>query len=474
MRPDIGSSSNRLRRRAASIAIAAALGVAASAPMAAIIDSGPISYAVTNDTTGLYMNLVTGAFANAIVTGWDFNPYNNTKGLTLYNDTTPGIDNQVVCAGTTPHALAIVLAVGATVGATSSYCPNGYADGANFHVTATQFVGFRFTNEATGAINYGYAQLQTTAGTGNDVGFPATVLRYVYENTGLPITVVAPPPTIIFAYNYRNNHLVSFNALTPGVLLADVALTGLAIGEFLLGIDFRPANGLLYATATNGTVARVVTVNTTTGAVASVNAANTLAQVAGVYFGLDFNPVADRLREVSDAGASERLNPGTGALAATDTSLAYVAGDPNVGQSPNVVHIAYSNNLPGVTTTTLYGIDVTTESLVRIGGVDGSPSPNTGQLTTIGPLGVSALSFGGFDIHFAANVAYAALQIGGGSTLHSINLTTGAATPVGAIGDGTLLIDGLSVPFFTSPGLVSAQSRKPHGSSTFDLPLSAN
>jgi len=87
---------------------------------------------------------------------------------------------------------------------------------------------------------------------------------------------------------------------------------------------------------------------------------------------------------------------------------------------------------------------------------------------------VSALSFGGFDIHFAANVAYAALQIGGGSTLHSINLTTGAATPFGAIGDGTLLIDGLSVPFFTSPGLVSAQSRKPHGSSTFDLPLSAN
>jgi subtilisin-like proprotein convertase family protein len=76
--------------------------------------------------------------------------------------------------------------------------------------------------------------------------------------------------------------------------------------------------------------------------------------------------------------------------------------------------------------------------------VDGNPSPNGGQLTTIGPLGVAITSFGGFDIQPGTNTAYAALRISGVSILHTINLTTGAATAIGPIGSGTA-IDGLTV-----------------------------
>ena len=51
------------------------------------------------------------------------------------------------------------------------------------------------------------------------------------------------------------------------------------------------------------------------------------------------------------------------------------------------------------TATTLYGIDTVANQLVRIGGVDGTPSPNGGTITPVGPMGsINAVSIGGFDI----------------------------------------------------------------------------
>ncbi|MBK6724989.1 MAG: DUF4394 domain-containing protein [Acidobacteria bacterium] len=101
------------------------------------------------------------------------------------------------------------------------------------------------------------------------------------------------------------------------------------------------------------------------------------------------------------------------------------------------------------------------DTLVRIGGVDGTPSPNGGQVTTIGAMGVNAADFGGFDIQPFTNQAYSALRVGGNSQLYSINLTTGAATLIGAIGNGTNTIDGIAVaPCATAAGVeVSAESR---------------
>ena len=88
---------------------------------------------------------------------------------------------------------------------------------------------------------------------------------------------------VIFAYNSETDHLISFNANTPDVLLTDIEVTGIDIdnSEFLSNIDFRPSGGALYAVATKGFSPflrdRLVTVNTTTGAVTSVNAANNFA-----------------------------------------------------------------------------------------------------------------------------------------------------------------------------------------------------
>jgi uncharacterized repeat protein (TIGR01451 family) len=261
---------------------------------------------------------------------------------------------------------------------------------------------------------------------------------------------------LIYTYSPELDALIRFNSDTPN-LTTQINLTGIdtAALEFLEFIDFRPVNGLLYAVAVHPTTgSRVVTVNTATGAVTT---AGPLTTLSAPFYGGDFNPVVDLIRETGFSGSNRRINP-AGGVAGTDTNLAYAAGDPGFGTTPQVVHVAYSNNFVGATSTTLYGIDVNRDVLVTIGSVGGSPvSPNTGQLFTVGPLGFNATGYGGFDIHSGTNLAFAALTVGGLPGLYSINLATGAAGFIGEIipPDPDLAgarIDGLSI----APGNANA------------------
>ena len=144
--------------------------------------------------------------------------------------------------------------------------------------------------------------------------------------------------------------------------------------------------------------------------------------LSGATFGFDFNPVVDRIRVVSNTGQNLRLNPDTGAVAAVDAAL-------NPG-APNVVGSAYTNNFAGATTTTLYAIDATTDQLLI------QNPPNAGTLVPVGPLGPDVADAVGFDISANDNRAFAIVTVGGTSGLVTINLTTGAATPVGVMPGG--------------------------------------
>jgi hypothetical protein len=157
---------------------------------------------------------------------------------------------------------------------------------------------------------------------------------------------------------------------------------------------------------------------------------------AGLFFGIDFNPIVDLYRLVSDSDTNRRFNPSTGAL---------VAVDPDLSPGPDISHIAYSNNVAGAATTTLFGIDHVDDTLVMIGGVNGVPSPNGGVVSLIGSLGLNASNFGGFDISGATGTAYSVFRLNDVSGLYTINLSTGAASLVGTIGDGTGIYNGLSV-----------------------------
>jgi hypothetical protein len=234
-------------------------------------------------------------------------------------------------------------------------------------------------------------------------------------------------------------NLVTFDSNSPGTISFTVAVTGLQASESLLGIDRRPADGLLYGL---GSTSRIYTINTTTGFATAVSASPFSPALTGTAFGFDFNPVPDRIRIVSTDTSNFRLNPSTGALAGTDTPLAYAAGDSGTGNTPRVVGSAYTNNFDGAALTTLFGIDSNRDVLVMQGGPNGSPSPNGGVLTTIGAgLGVNTSDLVGFDVSGTSGVAFASLtpSTGGASQLFSINLTTGAASLFGSIGSGLTL-----------------------------------
>lgn len=241
---------------------------------------------------------------------------------------------------------------------------------------------------------------------------------------------------IIYTFNGASRSLVSFDASAPETALSSTLLTGLANSESVVAMDFRPATGQLYAVIDNGAQDRVVTIDISTGAVTTVG--SVLSLPTSGFVGMDFDPVADTIRLVDWNARNIRISPVTGALLGSDTNLAYVAGDPGSGSSPEIVHIAYDRSIAGANASTLYGVDFRTDIVVRIGGIDGAPSADGGALTTIGPMGVSAFSpNGGFDIDPATGAAYAVVPIGSSYRLYRVNLSSGAATLLGALNGGT-------------------------------------
>jgi hypothetical protein len=242
-----------------------------------------------------------------------------------------------------------------------------------------------------------------------------------------------PPPSVgrsIFAID-ANNNLIRFGAQSPNVVTRRAAISGLPNGEFLAGIDFRPADKMLYAL---GSTSRIYVIDTLTAVATPVGSGVFTPALNGSAFGFDFNPVPDRIRVHSDADQDLRLHPVTGAVAGVDSVLAYAAGDANVGANPNITGTAYTNSIAGATTTVLYVIDSNRDILVTL------PVPNNGKLTTVGAFGVNTNEFTGFDITGDSSSAYATLTVGSaGSSFYTINLTTGAATFIGKIDHSTAL-----------------------------------
>ena len=215
------------------------------------------------------------------------------------------------------------------------------------------------------------------------------------------------------------NTLISFDTNQPRQEATVGAITGLQPGETVLGIDFRPATGQLYAL---GSFSRLYTLNLTTGAATFV--ANLSVPLNGTNFGFDFNPTVDRIRIVSNNRQNLRVNPADGTVI-VDGTLTYGAPpDPGAGQIPNITGAAYTNNFAGATTTLLYDIDSTQKTLVQ------QNPANSGTLTTVGALGVNTVdSVVGFDFYSPTNTAYALLTAPGNvRTFYTVNLATGAAT----------------------------------------------
>jgi uncharacterized protein DUF4394 len=227
-----------------------------------------------------------------------------------------------------------------------------------------------------------------------------------------------------------SNQLREMDSENPGETRKQSAITGMVTGETMVGLDFNAVDGQLYGV---GSLANLYAVDTASGS-ATLVGAGSFATLSGTFFGVDFNPVPNRLRLHSETGLNLRVNQLTGALAATDTALVYADGDANAGATANLVATAYTNSVVGATATTLFAIDSDLDVLVTL------PSPNSGQLTTVGSLGVVTSEHAALDIAGDDGTAYAALTTGAsGSALYTIDLASGQATLVGAIGGASLV-----------------------------------
>jgi hypothetical protein len=215
------------------------------------------------------------------------------------------------------------------------------------------------------------------------------------------------------------NALMSFSAADPATV-ERIELKGVS-GD-LIGIDCRPSDGRLYGISTTY---ELHTIDAATGA-ATVASTLTVPFDGGPRSGIDFNPQLDRLRLVAASGQNLRVNVTMGATAA-DTGLAYAAGDRNQGRRPNVTAAAYANNRPGVATTRLFDLDAELDVLAL------QEPPNDGVLVTVGAVGVDVAPRAGFDIVTDAAGTDRGFAAWGGS-LYAVDLATGAARPLGAIG----------------------------------------
>lgn len=210
-----GCNKNRYVRKAGLWAAAAMACVSAFATQAAVIDSGPVSITIPNNIDGIYFNVRTGTGGStgAGSPGWDVNLYLTGGGLTFFWPATPtnssgGVATAATGGTYTPQALGAVIGPASTFSVDSGGA--GAAPFANFRVSGDHNLGIRFFNETTNAINYGFVTIRATGPT----GFPATIIRYVYEDSGAAITVAAGSVAPTFAYTPATGSTVGFTGST--------------------------------------------------------------------------------------------------------------------------------------------------------------------------------------------------------------------------------------------------------------------
>jgi hypothetical protein len=240
-------------------------------------------------------------------------------------------------------------------------------------------------------------------------------------------------PATLFALTLENT-LLTFDSSSPASVVSK-NITGVLPGESLQDIAVRPATGQLYGLS----FGHLYRLDPSTGVASSVGDPNVSLALNGTLLAMSYDPVADRLRVVTaqvvaSVTQSERnltLAPDTSQVVSTGTAPQYATGDVQFGRTPRLGHLAYTNEFSGAKATTLYGIDdlpQRPDRLVTLGGQDGVPTPDQGQVFTVGPTS----GWSGFTIGGSENTAFAVSQ--DDNSLWTLNLANGTAIRVGPSG----------------------------------------
>lgn len=176
--------------------------IAAAPAHAAEVCFNEQNLSIPATTEGLYINFLTGVHAGteAGAPGFDFDPYASAS-------TTPADDlrfywgssatgNAGVASSGSTYA---VLFTGSVVGPSNLFTREGFSGNTSAWTGGVirGYLGMRFRNEATNAINYGWVQMTTSA----PQGFPMTVHGWCFEDTGAAIAI-GPVSDGVFANGF--------------------------------------------------------------------------------------------------------------------------------------------------------------------------------------------------------------------------------------------------------------------------------
>jgi hypothetical protein len=235
------------------------------------------------------------------------------------------------------------------------------------------------------------------------------------------------------------NQVFVFDTATPGIFNGS-GLNGLVTGDVLVGIEVRPASGGVLALAVGGGgVTRLYRIDMVTRTATPI-AFSFPGTFGATTFGMDVDPVTDSVRIVNNLASdgpggnsnSFRLDPDTGALLGVDPDLDFTG--PGGGSAPEVA-IAFSASGEA------FGIVSGSDRLVRNGGAGSGFE----TLQDVGPLGVDTSAVAGFDIGGSPEQGFAVLDVGGATSLYTIDLATGAATLVGNVANGSFDLTGIAL-----------------------------
>ena len=268
-----------------------------------------------------------------------------------------------------------------------------------------------------------------------------------------------------------------------------VAITGIGAGQKLVGTDYRPNTGQLFALGYNAAAAspavnaQLYVLDPATGALTAVGAATRL-ELGGATarIGFDFNPTVDRIRIVSTNDANYRVNPNNGAIVDFDPNTAGTQPDLNLNYAdgtpadPNIGAVAYTNSYRASSNTTLYDFD-------EVAGILATQNlPNNGTLVDektvmFGPVGIGSPAAIDMDISFfttpgtneafVMEVTQANANGLSASNLYVLNLATGQATlrgnTVGAFASSAINIEDISVSIPAPAALAAVTGQLVYG-----------
>ncbi|MFW2160989.1 DUF4394 domain-containing protein [Acinetobacter beijerinckii] len=204
-----------------------------------------------------------------------------------------------------------------------------------------------------------------------------------------------------------NGMISSIDRATPNKIVSNLKITGLESGDELVGIDYRPKDGKLYAV---GLLGNLYTLNPNTGKasflrklIADSSDDAPFSKIMGDanLITVNFNPAADRLRVISNTGQNLRINVDTG-VTITDGTIKLAEG------TATVVAGAYTNAFAGTASTKLYSIDQNSDRIYL-------QNANAGTLGISAALGADINGGGGLDIDPVSNVGFAALKLTSGA-----------------------------------------------------------